>query len=415
MIATSQIQLRHLFKVFSGSTPESGKGFYWDGNIFWVTPEDVSSLTGGYKLYDTKRKITEEGYENSGVKLVPENSIVLTKRAPIGLLAILGIEACSNQGCFLLVPKEGVVPEFYYYFLLANKGYLQILGRGSTFMELSQDDLKPLKVPNLIHEKQLRVAEFLDKETKRIDDLIKEKESQLTLLSEKRQALITQAVTKGINPNIKLRDSGIDWLGKVPEHWEVKKLKYCASITLGKMLTNEDGGKMFYKPYLRAANINWYHPDVSDIKHMWFSDWEIEKLSINKGDLLVSEGGEVGRTCIWNNELEESYIQNSVHKVRVYGNQNPHFFLYQFILMGNLGFFASIVNRISIAHLTVEKLKEIYFVEAPLKEQNEIVEYIQKHLNLINEIESATKLSIQLLKERIESLISEAVTGQIEI
>lgn len=230
MSATSQIQLRHLFKVFSGSTPESGKGFYWDGDIYWVTPEDVSSLTDGYKLYDTKRKITEEGYENSGVKIVPENSIVLTKRAPIGLLAILKVEACSNQGCFLLVPKEDVVPEFYYYYLLSNKEYLQILGRGSTFMELSQDDLKPLKVPYLSHENQHRIAEFLDKETKRIDDLIKQKESQLTFLSEKRQALITRAVTKGINPKVKFKDSAIDWVEEIPQHWEVKKLKYVALV-----------------------------------------------------------------------------------------------------------------------------------------------------------------------------------------
>jgi type I restriction enzyme S subunit len=114
MKGLNKIPLRHCFKVLSGSTPKSGEGFYWDGDICWVTPEDISNLSEGYRLYDTKRKITEEGYNETGVTLVPINSLVLTKRAPIGLLAILGVEACSNQGCFLLVPKQEIVPEFTY-------------------------------------------------------------------------------------------------------------------------------------------------------------------------------------------------------------------------------------------------------------------------------------------------------------
>lgn len=111
------------------------------------------------------------------------------------------------------------------------------------------------------------------------------------------------------------KDSGIEWIGEVPGHWEVKRLKAVAQIVLGKMLTNDDKGDFSLKPYLRAGNINWLNVNVDDIKEMWFSDKELEKYRLETDDLLVSEGGEVGRTCIWKNELPECYIQNSVHKI----------------------------------------------------------------------------------------------------
>lgn len=142
----SDLQLRHIFNIVSGATPESGESAYWDGEILWVTPEDIGSLEG-YYLSDTRRKITTKGYENCGTKLAPKDSIVLTKRAPIGQLAVLKHEACSNQGCFLLTAKQDADPRFYYYLLFTRSNWLQALGRGSTFMELSTDDLKALRIP----------------------------------------------------------------------------------------------------------------------------------------------------------------------------------------------------------------------------------------------------------------------------
>ena len=127
----------------------------------------------------------------------------------------------------------------------------------------------------------------------------------------------------------KYKDSGIKWIGEIPEHWEVKKLKYIAHIILGKMLTPNDKGGYFLKPYLRAQNLKWLKPEVSNIKEMWFSEDELKTYRVEKNDLLISEGGEIGRTCIWNNELEEVYIQNSVNKVSI-KNNDPYYFLFLF-------------------------------------------------------------------------------------
>jgi len=218
-------QLRHIFTVTSGATPDSGNADYWDGEILWATPEDVSSLED-YWLRDTRRKITRAGYESCGTTVAPPKSILLTKRAPIGQLAILAHEACSNQGCFLLTPRRETDTRFFYYWLLTQTSRLQILGRGSTFMELSTDELKSLVLPHPPLLQQHAIAKYLDRETSRIDALIAVKERLLELLAEKRLALIFRAVTHGLDTNVPLRDSGIPWLGKIPEHWKVERARW---------------------------------------------------------------------------------------------------------------------------------------------------------------------------------------------
>jgi type I restriction enzyme S subunit len=155
-----------------------------------------------------------------------------------------------------------------------------------------------------------------------------------------------------MTPYPKYKPSGVDWIGDIPEHWELKRLKYVANIVMGKMLTPEDKGGNSLKPYLRAANLQWFKVDISDIKEMWFSQIELDKLRLKSNDLLVSEGGEVGRTSIWRNELHECYIQNSVHKITFNEEHFSPFFLYHFFYLGRIGFFESIVNKISIGHLT---------------------------------------------------------------
>ena len=154
----------------------------------WVTPEDLSSLDS-YWLEDTRRKITQVGYESCGTTTAPRGSIVLTKRAPIGQVAVLAEPCCSNQGCFLLTPRRDQDSRYYYYWLSVQTDRLQVLGRGSTFMELSTDELKSLHIPQPPLSRQCAIADYLDRETARIDGLIAAKERLLHILAEKRRAL----------------------------------------------------------------------------------------------------------------------------------------------------------------------------------------------------------------------------------
>lgn len=215
-----------------------------------------------------------------------------------------------------------------------------------------------------------------------------------------------------MKPYPKYKPSDIQWLGDIPEHWEVKKLKYVSSIKLGKMLTPEDKGNFFLKPYLRAQNINWLKTNVEDVKEMWFSETELETFRIKYNDLLVSEGGEVGRTCIWEDELEECYIQNSVHKVSFSDIHVSKFFLYQFYYFGQMGHFDSIVNRISIAHLTGEKLKEVNFIVPPLPEQTAIAQFLDQKTAQIDTLIAQKQRLITLLKEERMAFINEILSDE---
>ncbi len=210
----------------------------------------------------------------------------------------------------------------------------------------------------------------------------------------------------------KYKDSGIEWIGKIPEHWKVKKLKYLGNIVLGKMLTSSDKGNYHKRKYLRAANIVWLKVNIEDVKEMWFSDDELISLRLKKNDLLVSEGGEVGRTCIWNNELKECYIQNSVHKITFNNSTNPFYYLYQFFLYGQRGAFDAIVNRISIAHLTSEKIRNIDFPVPPPEEQTAIANYLDRKTVQIDELIADKKRLLELYEEEKTAIINELVTGK---
>jgi type I restriction enzyme S subunit len=211
-----------------------------------------------------------------------------------------------------------------------------------------------------------------------------------------------------------MRDSGIEWIGEVPSHWEIMPLKYNTNIVLGKMLTPENRGGQVIKLYLRSQNIQSENCDVSDVKEMWFSPNELEDLRVKMGDLLVNEGGDVGRTSIWKNEIEEVYIQNSVNKVRIL-NGNPRYYLFQFMGHHSSGYFESIVNRVSIPHLTKEKLSNINFIAPPLSEQEQIVKYLDEKTAEIDKLVAIEQRRIQTLKEYRQCLINEVVTGKVRV
>ncbi len=401
-------------QIGSGTTPTAGKtDYYRNGKFNWLQTGDLNDT----EIIETSKKITQEALNAySTLKIYPVGSIVIAMYgATIGKTGLLKIESTTNQACCVLSKPIKIDNKYAFYWLNSVKKYIISLSYGGGQPNISQELIRNLKIKCPPKQEQTAIAKYLDQKIAEINELIEQKERLLELYDEEKNAIINQAVTKGVDPNVKMKDSGIDWLGEIPEHWEIKKIKHIARIVLGKMLTTQNKGDYYLKPYLRAANLLWLNIDLSEIKYMWFSKNELNKYLLKYNDLLVSEGGEVGRTCIWSNELKECYIQNSVHKVTILGNSNPKYFLYHFFTLGKIGVFDAIVNRISIAHLTVEKLKEIYFLYPPEKEQNSIVHYIEKECDRINLKTENTKKLIDLLNEYKQSLISEAVTGKIKV
>jgi len=366
----------------------------------------------------------EEGvvpvYGSNGVTGYHDKAITEAPCIIIGRKGSYGKVNISMKPCFPIDTTYFVDKRYTSNEILWLKYILPTLGLDSFSKDtgvpgLSREEAysKPVITPPLSEQKQ--IAKYLDHKTAQIDSLIEKKKRLIELFREERTAVINQAVTKGLDPNVPMKDSGIEWLGEIPAHWEVKRLKYLAEVVLGKMLTPEDKGGYNLKPYLRAKNLTWLKVDAEDIKEMWFSDAELKQYRLVKNDLLVSEGGEVGRTCIWNDEIPECYIQNSVNRVRFFKNLLPKYFLYLFLIYGYKGHFDAVVSRVSIAHLTKEKLVDISFIAPTLNEQENIVYTIENEITRIDTIISKSEKEITLLQEYRTALISEVVTGKIDV
>ena len=407
-------RLRFLFDTKSGATPASGTKEYWDGDIYWVTPEDLGKLKGRY-VRETRRRISDVGYKNCGVSIATVNSLVLSKRAPIGQVAILSVDATCNQGCFLLTKQDGVNERFYYYSLLHLRPLLEILGRGSTFMELSADDLRSVKLPFPSLETQRFIADYLDRETARIDALVAEKEKMLTLLEENRAALVSRTVTRGLNPDVSMKPSGLDWLGEIPAHWEVRTLKRSSS----RIDTGSTPAASYMDGTLPSGYI-WFTPgDFGKSKLLTDSRRKIphEAIADNEAKIfpafsimVIGIGATLGKVASSPHEFSANQQINVICPLH---DVSSEFLLY--VLQGFETVFRANANSATLPILNQERLGSIRIALPLLSEQLEIVTELNKkraaQVKLIVELGD----SLDLLKERRSALITAAVSGQIPI
>ena len=407
MTLAVQKHLRHVFAVISGATPDSGNADYWDGDMLWATPKDMSSLDG-YWLRDTHRKITRAGYESCGTTTAPPNSVVLTKRAPIGQVALLADAACSNQGCFLLIPRRDTDTRFYYYWLSVQTDYLQVLGRGSTFMELSIDELKSLNIPHPSSQQQRAIADYLDRETARLDALVAAKERVLGLLAEKRRALITRAVTRGLDPNVPLRDSGIPWLGEIPAHWKTERAKWL----FGERDQRSDTGEEELLTVSHLTGVT--RRSEKDVNMFEAETTEGYKVCLS-GDLVINT------LWAWMGAMGVSPVDGIVSPAYNVYEPGARFHTSYVDSLVRLPIFAQEVTRYSKGvwssrlRLYPEGFFAVSLPVPPPSEQREIVDHIAKETGKLDELRAATERTTALLKERRGALIAAAVTGQLEV
>lgn len=415
-------RLRFLFETKSGATPASGVEEYWDGDINWVTPEDLGKLSDRY-VRETRRRITEEGYKNSGVGLAPPGSIVVSKRAPIGQTAILGVPSTCNQGCFLLTKLDGVDERFYYYAMIHLRPALEALGRGSTFMELSADDLRSVPMPFPSEANQHLIANYLDRETARIDGLIAEKEHMLALLEEKRAALISHVVTRGLDSNAPLKPSGQEWLGEIPAHWGLQRIKFVTdSIDQGSspIAANTPAGPDELG-VLKLSAVSKGRFKREENKALRGMDEEEQLLALRKGDVLITRGNTpelvADVACVPYDE-PNLLLPDLIYRLRVQEKKVLPAYLTSFLTIDAArvqirrdarGSSGSMV-KVSQGHV-LDWLTPL----PPLREQTEIVDYLERAEERFQSITREVSSSLSLLSERRAALISAAVTGQISL
>lgn len=377
-------------KIGSGTTPKSDNPDFYNGDIPWITTSELRETL----ITDTSQKITELALEKvSSLKIYKPGSIAIAMYgATIGRLGILGIESAVNQACCVYDEPTEFYPKFLYYWLWMSRNTLIAFSSGGGQPNLSQDDLKKLRIPIPNIAEQTLIARFLDQKTSQIDQLIEQKEKLLKLLAEKRTAIITQAVTKGLDPTVEMKDSGIDWLREIPKHWKTLKLRYLGRMKSGEGITtlgiNEDNEYPVYGG-------NGFRGFASDFTH--------------NGDFVLI--GRQGALC-GNINYASGKFWASEHAVVVTRAMNV-----DLIWLGELLRIMNL-NQYSVSAaqpgLAIDRIQNLEVPLPTLSEQQAIAKYLQK-MDSFSSVAIKIKSSISKLKEYREALITAAVTGQIDV
>ena len=331
-----------------------------------------------------------------GYWLVKKGDIVVNKLlAWMGAVGYSEYDGVTSPAYDILRPTKKLNPKFYHYLFrtkIANMEFKR-WSRGIMEMRLRLyfDELGRIYMPFPTFEEQNKIVNFLDHETAKIDSLIEKQKQLIQLLKEKRQAVISHAVIKGLDPSVKMKDSGVEWLGEVPEHWEIGRLKNVLSIKNGrdyKAVEVEDGGYPVYgSGGIFKRSSEFLYDGIS---------------------LLFGRKGTIDKPLLVEGKF---WTVDTMFYSELVKNVDPEYIYFQ-----SLGFpFDKLSTNTALPSMTQEDLLNLGFVIPPVKEQTEISKFIKQYLENNHSLMKKAESAIQLMQERRTALISAAVTGKIDV
>ncbi len=303
-----------------------------------------------------------------------------------------------------------------------SRRILYAFGQGSSQLgrwRLPTDAFQDFNIPFPPLREQELIAAFLDSETAKIDALVEEQQRLIERLKEKRQAVIAHAVTKGLDPNAPMKDSGIEWLGEVPAHWVVSRLKFLARVQTGVAKGKDYGGQITASvPYLRVANVQDGRLDLDDVATIDLPTDEIARYLLKSGDVLMNEGGDfdkLGRGDIWRGEIVPCVHQNHVFAVRPIKVSSEWLNLFSGSAAAQFFFMSRSKQSTNLASISSTNLMELHILIPPAAEEDQIHSTLRSAVAGIDELADRAANAILLLQERRAALISAAVTGKIDV
>jgi type I restriction enzyme S subunit len=408
----------------------SGGGFFCDGDWIetpFITDDGVRLVqTGnvGVGVYREQgfRFVSEQTFADLRcTEVLPGDVLICRLADPVGRSCIapnLGCKMITSVDVAILRPSPGVADARYLNYFFGSSGYLEFVGsiaRGGTRQRISREQLGEVPVRLPLLREQRAIADYLDAETARIDALITKKRRLIDLVDERTEAEIFHAVTRGgVGPR-ELKPSRLSWVEEIPLGWGTPPVSANFELQLGKMLNAEAAAGPSQFPYLRNVNVQWDHISLLDLATMHFDEQDRLRCLLRTGDLLVCEGGEVGRAAIWNGEVAECYFQKAIHRVRPRRGADGRFLMYCLRAAAKRSVFAVEGNLSTIVHLTGEQLRAHRFPWPPRDEQACIVQHLDIATLRAKELTANIARQIDLLLERRQALITAAVTGELEI
>ena len=394
--------------------------FLSEGYAYLVTGSDFKNDNVNW---NECHHIDRQRYDEDPYIQLKEEDLLITKDGTIGKLAIVqGLDkpACLNSGIFVLRSTNDDFSTKFLFWVLKSKSFSDFNGYtsyGSTIQHLYQNVFVEFAFPFPIPKEQTAIASYLDRKTVEVDDLIANKKRQLNLYKEEKYAIINRAVTKGLDPKVPMKDSGIEWLGEIPEHWEVKRLKFVADVQTGRTPKIQNS-KI---DYFENGTISWFTPaDFNGDSELSQSKRKLipEAFESNGAELfpaysiyLVSIGATLGKVSFFR-EPASANQQINVLSFRE-DEMNPLFGY--FFLSGNKEMITLEADYTTLPILNQSKTKNLLITVPPRNEQDLISNRLETELFRISVQVNRTQKLIDLLTEYRMALISEVVTGKIKV
>ncbi len=387
------------------------------GGVPYIRPVDMTSSQGVPDVGALQRTTASiaAAYRRS---TIAAGDIVVSIGPSYGKIMVVSASLAGanlTQGTARVAPARGVEARFLYWALqsqLARQHWDVSVG-GATFRALNLEPLARTPVPLLPRDEQRRIADFLDDQVAILDRAISLRQQQAGLLAERAYARTYAAVT-GTNETGHRVSSTTAWIGSLPASWTVQPLGRLFDIQLGKMLAPDRVAGEYLRPYLRNTNVQWDRIDTHDLNQMNFAPSERQRYEVLPGDLLVCEGGEVGRAAIWDGSVAEMYYQKALHRLRRTADVGPRWVYYVLRVATRLGVFAT-GGTATIAHLTGEQLREQRMPFPPKPVEDRLVAQLDAESMQEASLLRLYEQQIGLLKERKQALITAAVTGEFDV
>lgn len=380
------------------------------------------SLRSGVRIRDMddgkrKQQITDRSVYQRAVKGDIAYNMMRMWQGAVGIAPADGL---VSPAYVVATAHDGVDPAYYAY-LFRTDDYMKEIDSFSRGIVPDRNRLywqafkqMPSAYPS--PDEQHLIVRFLDWHGAMTGKLIRAKRRLIALLNEQKQSIIHRAVTRGLDPAAKLKPSGVDWLGDVPEHWSVAALRHRYEQCLGKMLDTKQITGQHLMRYLRNQDVQWERINTDSLPTMDIRPEEVERCTVRPGDLLVCEGGKPGRAAIWEGDGEPCGFQKALHRLRAIDEQSdfPQFLLLQLQIAVALDAFAE-GDKSTIAHLTGEMLRASRFVFPPADEQNAIVQWVGEERRQIDGAIRLAQDEITFVQEFRTRLIADVVTGQLDV
>lgn len=366
-----------------------------------------------YPVY-TNSSNPNQIYAYTSAPIFNENTITVTGRGDIGHAFYRSTKFDAIIRLLVLAPKSALDCRYYAYWI----DNVSIFFTNSAAVgQLSAQQISPYKTCYLPLCEQHSIANHLDFYCSKIEHILAEIQNSIQEYKKLKQAVITQAVTKGVCGEREMKDSGNPWFGQIPTDWKLSRVGLHFSIVLGKMLCNAPLNDTYtLEPYYCAADVHFDGVADGERKKMWFSPIEKDLYRVSVGDLLVVEGGAgAGGSAIVENQDSYTYIQNSIMIVRSKGNTDNRYLRYLLEFLVKQGYIDIVCNKATIPHFTKDKLSCVPFCLCPTGEQKEIADYLDAKCAEIDKLIAKKEQLVKELEGYKKSLIYEVVTGKREV